>query len=339
MKKVLIGILVGLVVAAAALWVIVGHWSETPYGPLDPKAAVLLKLVRVTTGGKAFSQATVAELRTWYNESWKGKGPEVEWVEDRLIPGPGGEIPIRIYADREAGNRPAILYYHGGGWVLGDIRTHDRVTRYLATGSSCVVVSVNYRLAPEHPFPAAVEDAYAALQWVSTNAETIGADPLRIAVAGDSAGGNLAAVVSLLSRDRKGPPICCQALIYPATDLSSLNSSSYRQFGEGFLLTKEGMEWFRSHYLPNSEDWIGPYASPLLAPDHRNLPPAIVITAQFDPLRDEGEAYAEKLRQAGVPVKLFRYDGMIHGFVSFPDVFRQARDALDRIASEVNPPG
>lgn len=339
MKKILIAIFACLVVIASALWVIVSRWSATPDGPLDAKAAVLLKLVRVTTGGRPFAQATVPELRAWYNESWKGKGPEVERVEDRLIPGPQGEIPIRIYADRGTRNRPAVLYYHGGGWVLGNLDTHDKVTRYLAAGSSCVVVSVNYRLAPEHPFPAAVEDAYAALQWVSTNAETIGVDPLRIAVAGDSAGGNLAAVVSLLARDRKGPPISCQALIYPVTDLSSLNTSSYRQFAEGFLLTKEGMEWFRSHYLPKMEDWNHPYASPLLAQDHRNLPLAIVITAQFDPLRDEGEAYAEKLRQAGVPVRLFRYDGMIHGFVSFPEVFRQARDALDRIAAEVNSPG
>lgn len=336
MKKILVGLLAVFIVLAVALLVLVNRWSRTPYGHLDPKAAVLLKYVEITGKGSSFAQVTPAALRTWYKESWRGKGVKVEWVEDRLIPGPRGEIPVRIYADRGRGRRPAILYYHGGGWVAGGIDTHDNVTRYLASVSSCVVVSVDYRLAPEHPFPAAVEDAYAALQWVRANAEAIGADPQKISVAGDSAGANLAAVVSLLSRDKKGPEILCQALIYPVTDLSSMSTPSYEQFAERFFLTREGMEWFRSLYVPNKEDWDDPYVSPLLSKDHRNLPAAVVITAQFDPLRDEGEAYAEKLRQAGVPVKLFRYEGMIHGFVSFPELFGQARDALDRIAAEVN---
>jgi len=197
------------------------------------------------------------------------------------------------------------------------------------------VVSVDYRLAPENPFPAAVDDAYAALQWVSENAESLGGDPSRIAVAGDSAGGNLSAVVSLRARDRNGPKVSCQALIYPATDPSSLDTQSQNDFATGFLLTKEGLEWFRSQYLPRPEDRVDPYASPLLAPDHSNLPPAVVITAQFDPLRDEGEAYAEKLRQAGVPVEVVRYESMIHGFVSFLGIVDQAAEALDLIGTRV----
>lgn len=337
MKKILIGTISALLILVAILLVFLDRWSTTPFGRLDPKAALFLKYVEITTGGRPFAEASPAALRARYNERRRWKEVKVERVEDWLIQEPWGEIPIRIYADRGTDKRPVIVYYHGGGWVLGGIETHENVTRYLAAKSSSVVVSVGYRLAPEHPFPAAVEDAYAALQWVFGNAEAIGADPLKISVAGDSAGGNLAAVVSLLSRDRKGPPILCQALIYPATDLSGLHTVSYKQFAEGFFLTREGMEWFRSHYLPEPEDRSNPYASPLLAQDHSGLPPAIVVTAQFDPLRDEGEAYAEKLRQAGVPVKLFRYNSMIHGFVSFPEIFRQARDALDRIAAEANP--
>jgi len=339
MKKIVIGILGCLVVVGVVLGVLVNRWATTRYGKLDPRAALFLKYIEITAGRRSFAGLTPEELRAWYNESPRAKGREVEWVEDRLIPGPQGEIPIRIYGAGEAGKRPAIVYFHGGGWVVGGIDTYDNVTRYLAAECSCAVVSVDYRLAPEYPFPSAVEDAYAALGWVSAHAEAIGVDPLRISVAGDSAGGNLAAVVSLLSRDRKGPPIVRQALIYPVTNLSSLDTASYNQFAEGFFLTREGMEWFRSHYLPKKEDWGDPYASPLLAQDHGNLPPALIITAQFDPLRDEGEAYAEKLRQAKVPVKLYRYDGMIHGFVSFPEIFRQARDALDRIAAEVNTAG
>jgi len=334
-KKILVGVCVAIALIALIAVVLVNRWANTPYGKLDYKVAVILKVLEATVGRTAFAEVSPAELRAWYDEMPKREGIALQSVEDRSIPGPQGQIPIRIYTAEGTGKRPVMVYYHGGGWVVGNIETHDIVTRYLAKASGGIVVSVDYRLAPENPFPAAVEDAYAALEWVSENAESLGGDPSRIAVAGDSAGGNISAVVSLRARDRNGPSIKFQALIYPVTNISSLDTESYNNFATGFFLTREGMEWFRSHYLPKTEDWVDPYASPLLARDHSNLPPAVVITAQFDPLRDEGEAYAETLRQAGVPVEVVRYDGVIHGFISFVGIVDQAEEALDLIAAKV----
>jgi len=335
MKKILVGLCVAIVLFAVIAGVLVNRWTDTPFGKLDTKAAVFLKLFEMTAGDKTIGEVPVEELRAWYNGQTKSAGIEVESVEDRDIPGPRGRIPIRIYGAEGTGKRPVIVYYHGGGWAIGNIDTHDNVTRYLANASGGIVVSVDYGLAPENPFPAAVDDAYAALEWVSENAESLGGDPSRIAVAGDSAGGNLSAVVSLRARDRNGPKILCQGLIYPATNLSALDTQSHKDFSEGFFLTNQALEWFRSQYVPKPAVRTDPYVSPLLAKDLRNLPPAVVITAQFDPLRDEGEAYAEKLRQAGVPVELVRYDGMLHGFISFVGLMDQAAEALDLIAARV----
>jgi acetyl esterase len=334
-KKILVGLCVATVLFALIAVVLVNRWADTPHGKLDYKAAVFLKLFEATAGRKSFGEVPVEDLRAWYNSQARSAGIEVESVEDREIPGPRGPIPIRIYTSEGTGKRPVVVYYHGGGWVIGNIDTHDNVTRYLANASGGIVVSVDYKLAPENPFPAAVDDAYAALEWVAGNAESLGGDPSRIAVAGDSAGGNLSAAVSLRARDRKGPEILCQGLIYPATNLSALDTQSHKDFAEGFFLTNEALEWFRSQYVPRPEVRMDPYVSPLLAKDHSNLPPAVVITAQFDPLRDEGEAYAAKLEEAGVPVEMVRFDGMLHGFVSFVGVMDQAADALDLIAARV----
>jgi acetyl esterase len=335
MKKLLLGSCAGAVLAVLIAGFLVNRWASTPHGRLDLRTAVLLKVVEATAGKRDLSATAPSELRAWYNDRFPKRRVVLESVEDLKIPGPGGQIPIRIYAAEGSGARPVIVYYHGGGWVVGNLETHGNVAGYLAKASGGIVVSVDYRLAPEHPFPAAVEDAYAALEWASGNAARLGGDPGRIAVAGDSAGGNLAAVVSLKSRDANGPKIRCQALIYPVTNLVSFDTGSHRDFAEGFFLTKEAMEWFRSHYLPDPQDRENPYASPLLARDHANLPPAVVITAQFDPLRDEGEAYAAKLAQGDVPVERIRYDGMIHGFVSFLGLLDEAEDALDRIAARI----
>lgn len=252
-------------------------------------------------------------------------------TEDRRVPGYGGWIPIRIYVPEAAQTLPVLVYYHGGGWVLGDLGTHDGITTAIAKAAGCIVVSVAYRLAPEHKFPAAVDDAYAAARWVVDNAESFGGDPQRVAVGGDSAGGNLAAVVALMARDRGVFQPVFQVLIYPVTDFN-FNTPSYLQNAEGYLLTREDMRWFWGHYLAHAEDGDHPYASPLRAADLGRLPPALVITAEFDPLRDEGEAYAARLRQAGVPVTSHRYDGMIHGFFRHLARFDKARAALGEVA-------
>ncbi len=238
---------------------------------------------------------------------------QVARVENRTIPGPAGEIPVRIYTPQGNGPFPALVFFHGGGWVICNLDTHDGICRSLANGAGCVVVSVDYRLAPEHKFPAAPEDCYAATQWVAQNAAELNVDASHIAIGGDSAGGNLTAVVAQMARDRGGPHLVFQLLIYPATDFR-MNTVSIEENATGYFLTKDDMIWFTNHYLNSEEDKMNPLASPLLASDLSGLPPALIITAQYDPLRDEGELYGQKLREAGVPVTISRYEGVIHGF-------------------------
>jgi acetyl esterase len=219
--------------------------------------------------------------------------------------------------------------------VVCDLDTHEAVCRAIARRARAVVVAVDYRLSPEHKFPAAVEDSYAATVWVAASAGRLGIDPRRIAVGGDSAGGNLATVVALKCRDGGGPPLALQVMVYPVTNLDSFDTASYREFAEGYNLTRSEMEWFRACYLARPEDGAHPHASPLLAPDLRGLPPALVITAECDVLRDEGEAYAKRLEEAGVPVTCTRYAGMIHPFFSMPGALARARKAIDQVASAV----
>lgn len=238
---------------------------------------------------------------------------QVARVENRSIRGPAGEIPVRIYAPQGNGPFPALVFFHGGGWVICNLDTHDGICRSLANGAGCVVVSVDYRLAPEHKFPAAPEDCYAATQWVAKNAAELNVEASNIAIGGDSAGGNLTAVVAQMARDRGGPHLVFQLLIYPATDFR-MNTPSIEENATGYFLTKDDMIWFTNHYLNSEEDKTNPLASPLLANDLSGLPPALIITAQYDPLRDEGELYGQKLREAGVPVTVSRYEGVIHGF-------------------------
>ncbi len=260
--------------------------------------------------------------------------PEVYSALDRTIEGPHGSLPIRIYTPAEARTPMGILmYFHGGGWVLGNLETHDIVCRNLANGAGCVVVSVDYRLAPEHKFPAAPEDCYAATKWAAANAAALDGDPRLLAVGGDSAGGNLAAAVTLMARDRGGPKLCFQLLFYPA--ISSANdTASQREFAaDGFVLSRADMEWFWNHYLDGPADAKNPLACPIMAPNLAGLPPALVLTASHDSLRDEGEAYALAMRKAGVPVALKRYDGVTHGFISFADLLDQGRQGLDQAAA------
>jgi len=264
-----------------------------------------------------------------------GTPEQVHSIETIRIPGPLGEIPIRIYTPETAAPRPALIYFHGGGWVVCDLDTHDVPCTAIARRAGAVVVAVDYRLAPEHKFPAAVVDGYAATSWVASHASELGIDPKRISVGGDSAGGNLAAVISLKARDEKGPAIAQQVMVYPVTDLSSFDTPSYDEFAEDHSLTKAEMEWFRGHYLRSLEDARNPHASPLLENDLRGLPPALVITAECDPLRDEGHDYAQRLESAGVPVTYTCYAGMIHPFFSLSGALLQAFDAYQQVADVV----
>jgi acetyl esterase len=248
-------------------------------------------------------------------------------VEDRTVPGPAGEIALRVYTPAGRGPFAVLLYFHGGGWVVGDLDSHDGVCRALCNGAGCVVASVDYRLAPEHKYPAAADDCYAATQWVAANGAAIGVDARRLAVGGDSAGGNLAAAVALMARDRGGPSIGFQLLIYPVTDYN-LETASYRENAEGYGLWRADMAWFWQHYLPNDAAGRDAYASPLRATDLTHLPPALVQTAEFDPLRDEGEAFAGRLQDAKVPVTLTRYPGMIHGFFGMAAAIDDGRAAI-----------
>jgi acetyl esterase len=295
---------------------------------LDPTIKSLLDAM-AATGAPPLGAQSVAETRAAFdNMPLPRKQIDLPRVENRKIPGPAGEIPVRIYQPQGAGVKPVLVYLHGGGWVIGTLDSYDATCRELAQGAGCVVVSVDYRLAPEHRYPAAPEDCYAAVQWVAANAASLGADAKRLAVGGDSAGGNLSAVVSQMARDKGGPAIRFQLLIYPVTD-ADFTRRSYVDNAEGYLLTTASMRWFWDHYVPEKAKRAEPYASPLRAADLSGLPPAWVCTAEFDPLRDEGEAYAKRLQQAGVSTALMRFDGLIHGFVSMGLVAPRAQAAVD----------
>lgn len=301
--------------------------------PLDPQAQALLDQM-AAAGAPPLDTLSPADARaaTAGFKDLGGPPEEVAKVEDRTVPGPAGAIPVRVYTPSGSGPFPALVYYHGGGWVIGDLEVVDPVCRSLTNAANCVVVSVDYRLAPEHKFPAAADDCYAATKSVVEHAAEFGIDPARVAIGGDSAGGNLAAVVALMARDQGGPRIVHQLLVYPVTD-HSYETVSYRDNADGYLLTKASMKYFWDHYLRGPDDSINPLASPLRAPSLANLPPAFVMTAEFDPLRDEGEAYAKRLQAAGVPVESKRYDGMVHGFFWMAGVLDQGRKGVHDAAS------
>jgi acetyl esterase len=312
--------------------------SPSKFSPkLDPAVRQLLEAIQAQ-GGPALESLSPADARQLAIEGLKllGGAPEpVRSIQNLRIPGPECEIPIRVYTPDAPAPRPALIYFHGGGWVVCDLDTHDVICTALAHRAGAVVVAVDYRLAPENKFPAAVIDCYAATVWVASNAEKLGIDPKRIAVAGDSAGGNLATVVAIKSRDENGPALALQALVYPVTDLASFSTPSYQEFAESHYLTRSQMEWFRDHYLASMDDAHSHEASPILARDLRGLPTALIITAECDPLRDEGAAYAKRLRDAGVPVTYTCYSGMIHPFFSLSGAIPQAFDAFQQIAAAV----
>jgi acetyl esterase len=305
--------------------------------PLDPQAKALFDFLGLTQMAP-LETLTAQEARARFEDLAEARSQmatePVDQVRDLKIPGPAGEIPIRVYSPKLQSPAPALIYFHGGGWVLGDLESHDHVCRALANSVSSVVISVDYRLAPEHKFPAAVDDSYAATQWVAQHAGELGVDRAHIAVGGDSAGGNLAAVVSQIARDRGGPNIIYQLLIYPATDMR-MGMPSIDENADGPLLTKAAMHWFINHYLNGEVDRTHPLASPFLAANLRGLPPAFILTAECDPIRDEGEAYGRRLAEAGVPVDVERYEGMPHGFFSFGAALDAGRRAFSDTTSRL----
>ena len=258
------------------------------------------------------------------------EGPEVAEVHDRVVPGPHGEFMVRVFTPGGTGPFPVCVYFHGGGWWMGNIAMTEGECRHIVQDVGCVVVSVDYHLAPEHKFPIPLEDCYAATAWVVEHAAQLDIDSERVAVGGGSAGGNLAAAVALMARDRAGPKLLLQVLDVPATD-TRMTTPSMEANAEGYLLTKDAMQQFWDYYLRGPDDARNPYASPVFAEDLSELPPALVLTAEYDPLRDEGEEYGRRLQAAGVPAKVSCYDGMIHGFTFFTKVLPAAREARTEV--------
>jgi acetyl esterase len=298
--------------------------------PVDPNVELLLSaMAQADQGG--LSDMGVEQARAMieqFDTIAAGEKAELARVEDLTAPGPSSEIPLRLYSPAADAVLPVVVYFHGGGWVIGNIESHDFVCRKLAKDSGLTVISVDYRLAPEHTFPCAPEDCYAVTKWVADNAVQLKVDGTRMALAGDSAGGNLTAVTALLARDRGGPTIAFQLMIYPVVD-GTMSFPSVKENAEGYLLTAADMVWFYDLYVPDGVDRKNPLLSPLYAPDLSGLPPALVITAEYDPLRDEGEAYADALQQAGVEARSSRYDGMIHGFFGLDAIIPAAAPAME----------
>ena len=304
--------------------------------PLDPKVRELLDAAAGappigTVPVEVMREGTPAQMAQLFRMGLVSA--PVAAVDYRFIPGPAGGLPVRVYAPEGRGPFPILVFFHGGGWVLGSLDTHDPFCRALCAGAECVVVSVGYRLAPEHRFPAASDDALVATRWVAAHAAEIGGDPARIALAGDSAGGNLSAVTALRARDGGGPALRGQLLIYPVVGYHTPPTPSYIENAEGYGMTRETMVWFWEQYLADESQAMHPHAAPLVAPDLRGLPPALVITADYDVLRDEGERYVERLRAAGVPARLSRYDGVHHRFAELIGILDPAAKARDEMCA------
>ncbi|WP_345279878.1 alpha/beta hydrolase [Kitasatospora albolonga] len=304
--------------------------------PLDPQV-LALRARRAEAGTPPLYTLDLATARAADLAAIQAAGgdPEpVHQVSELTVPGPGGPLTLRVYRPSDAPGLPALLYLFGGGWTLGSLETSDAICRRLANAAGCVTVGVGYRRAPEHPFPAAVRDCHAAAVWLAAHAAELGLDGARIAVGGDSAGGNLAAAVTLLARREGGPELRHQLLVYPNTDRRA-DTASLRENDDPLLFNRRSVAWYWGHYLADQADGDDPLASPLRADDLSGLPPATVITAEYDPLRDEGEAYAEALRAAGVEVELRRYDGMPHGFFAMAGALDDGRAAQEYAAARL----
>jgi acetyl esterase len=299
--------------------------------PVDPQAQVVMDQMEAL-GLPPVHTISPALARVNARARLRSPGPTVAKVEDYLVPGHAGDITARIYTPEGTGPFPLLVWFHGGGWVFGDLESADPIARNLAVGAGCVVASVDYRLAPDTKFPGPIEDCYVATQWLTDNATNVNADPNMVAVGGDSAGGNLAAAVCLMARDRSGPSLVFQLLVYPVIDVD-FTTSSYQENADGYLLTKDSMVWFWNHYLTGTIDATNPYAVPAKANDLNDLPSAMVITAEYDPLRDEGESYARRLKESQVPTDYVCYEGMVHGFFAMSALIDTSKRAVTDASS------
>jgi acetyl esterase len=317
------------------------RFPPLPGGVLDEQTR-LLRRGQEVLGEVPLDQGTPQQARDGFRNSigiLKNVGgifEEVDSVREMTIPGPAEAIPARLYLPGKDKAYPLFILFHGGGWVIGDLETADNLARFICRRAECAVLSVDYRLAPEHCFPTAVEEAFAAVAWAVEHAAELSGDPRRVLVGGDSAGGNLAAVVAQMARDKGAPKLAGQVLLYAGLDAANLDSPSYQEFGGQSLgLPKRDVEWFLDQYTPVLKERCNPLVSPLLEKDLQGLPPALVVTAEYDVLRDEGEAYARRLQEAGVPVKLMRCNGMIHGFLSLVGLIRRATGYFDQVIDEI----
>lgn len=308
--------------------------TETKNGKINIYTALNLQLDKLLNP-RSTNEQSIEEIRERLNrESTKSSKPPIPFsnIKNFTVEVNSEKIPVRIYTPVDGDILPIIIYSHGGSWIAGNLDTHDNVCRKLSQNTKAIVISIDYRLAPENPFPLALDDVYNVLQWTNKNAKSINGDENHIAVVGDSAGGNLSAAVCLMAKDKNGPKVTCQVLIYPSTNLYELNTKSWSDFSNDFNISKEEMEKYISLYVPQKEDRKNPYVSPLLGNEFKQLPDALVITAEIDPLRDEGEAYFNKLNEAGIKSKIIRYNGVTHGFITMDKITNKADEALNQIS-------
>ena len=314
------------------LWLVAKRLTNTPYGKTTLTVALIFKFLNLVNPGGKQSVKKMRSAADFNSKISQGKRKKMHDIHEITIPVSDTSIKARIYIPVDKKNLPVIVFYHGGGWVVCGLHTHDALCRYLAYKTGFAVISVDYRLAPEYKYPTAVNDSFATLEWIAYNGKSLEMDTSKISVCGDSAGGNMAAVMCLKARKNGFPFVSCQALLYPAVDIAHTDTCSYRNFSKGYGLTMADMDNFRELYLNNPEERNNDDVSPLLAGDHTDLPPAVIITAGFDVLRDDGELYAAKLKKAGVKVKLIRYEKMFHGFMCTGGLIKDAWRASDEVA-------
>ncbi|OAA91841.1 alpha/beta hydrolase [Clostridium ljungdahlii] len=323
-----------LFIIIAAGFFIIQNLTKTSSGRLDTYIAVKLHLNKILNPN-SIDAKSIKEIREYLNSQstkWSNNPIPFSNIKNTTIEVSSEKIPVRIYTPKDSSKLPIIIFSHGGFWVGGSIDNYDGICRKLSQNTNAIVISVGYHLAPENTFPAAVNDIYNVLQWTHKNASSINGDGRHIALTGDSAGGNLSAAVSLMSRDKNGPPVTCEVLIYPSTNIFQLNSNSWSYFSNDLNLSKKDMEKYISLYVPKKEDRKNPYASPLLAKNFKKLPDTLIITAEIDPLRDEGEAYGKKLKEAGINTQVTRYNGVPHGFISMSKITNKSEKALNEIS-------